>query len=347
MWTKTNELYHHGVLGQEWGKRNGPPYPLSSSDHSSSEKKAGWKKSLDPKSALREGRNREIAKQDYTGSAMTPEQKERLKKIAIAAVVTAGVAGACYLAYKTHGVDSISQAAKNGVPYEAMKPVLDKAFSETGGVLKEGDVVHRMVGFKDFDVQKANDNLFVMGNEKDRQVYANFLKDFNGTGKKYDVALKATKDINIPSKTKAQEIFNELWRSDPAYQDQLLDTVSKIYEGGGTPPGLAKIYAAAALHQDGFNAAVTGIAKPSEATSKFVGALKKQGFDAIADYHDINDKLSDTPLIVFDPKGTLQKVGEQIVDNDYKRAGLTGLKESGVTKLLGMRIDDILRTIRR
>lgn len=23
-----NELYHHGVKGQEWGKRNGPPYPL-------------------------------------------------------------------------------------------------------------------------------------------------------------------------------------------------------------------------------------------------------------------------------------------------------------------------------
>lgn len=25
-----NELYHHGRLGQKWGTRNGPPYPLSS-----------------------------------------------------------------------------------------------------------------------------------------------------------------------------------------------------------------------------------------------------------------------------------------------------------------------------
>lgn len=44
--TYSNELYHHGILGQKWGVRNGPPYPLSSGDHSASEKKAGWKKSL-------------------------------------------------------------------------------------------------------------------------------------------------------------------------------------------------------------------------------------------------------------------------------------------------------------
>ena len=33
------ELQHHGILGQKWGKRNGPPYPLSASKYSSMEKK--------------------------------------------------------------------------------------------------------------------------------------------------------------------------------------------------------------------------------------------------------------------------------------------------------------------
>ena len=40
------DINHHGILGQKWGKQNGPPYPLGSGDHSAAEKRAGWKKSL-------------------------------------------------------------------------------------------------------------------------------------------------------------------------------------------------------------------------------------------------------------------------------------------------------------
>lgn len=41
---RTDEyLQHHGILGQKWGQRNGPPYPLNESDRSSKEQRLNSK----------------------------------------------------------------------------------------------------------------------------------------------------------------------------------------------------------------------------------------------------------------------------------------------------------------
>lgn len=65
-------LAHHGILGQKWGRRNGPPYPLGASAHSAAEKKAGWRKSL---SASKTRYGSQDGSKDST-SAKKPKEKK-------------------------------------------------------------------------------------------------------------------------------------------------------------------------------------------------------------------------------------------------------------------------------
>jgi len=67
----SNYLEHHGILGQRWHHRNGPPYPLGAGDHSKSEKEAGYKKSLGG------GRNEEL----YDRKAKKKEAKRVTKQL--------------------------------------------------------------------------------------------------------------------------------------------------------------------------------------------------------------------------------------------------------------------------
>jgi hypothetical protein len=60
------ELSHYGIKGQKWGEKNGPPYPLDASDHSSTEKKAGTKGWT--KEAKQENKKKSITNSDSQNS---------------------------------------------------------------------------------------------------------------------------------------------------------------------------------------------------------------------------------------------------------------------------------------
>ena len=93
-------LQHHGIKGQKWGKRNGPPYPLDYDDHSAAQKRLNPKRTID-------GKRDETTKK----KGLSDAQKKALKIGAIAA----GAALAGVAAYKLGAIDKLVSVGKTAM----------------------------------------------------------------------------------------------------------------------------------------------------------------------------------------------------------------------------------------
>ena len=71
---ETKYLVHHGIAGQKWGKRNGPPYPLDYNDHSAAEKKGDYRSPGNKK-------NKPLSKTITDGTLKGESRDEIAKKV--------------------------------------------------------------------------------------------------------------------------------------------------------------------------------------------------------------------------------------------------------------------------
>lgn len=113
------ELYHHGIKGQKWGDRNGPPYPLSSGNHSASEKKANWTTSLKATSKKKRSVNKSVdvkkKVKKLKNIELTDNQKKALIVAAAAGLTVAGVA-----IYKRYGQNFVNRTIKAGTTIQSL-----------------------------------------------------------------------------------------------------------------------------------------------------------------------------------------------------------------------------------
>lgn len=149
------ELKHHGIMGQRWGKKNGPPYPLDASDHSASERKANWRLSL-KKSDSNKKENPSSNNTKNQNEGLTDKQKETLKKVAKIGVAAA-ITSLAVIGVKRSGLISSSGLTQKGkdIVFNAGKNIGKEAYNIgnkfKGGVPKGfedfGDKLGKAVGF--------------------------------------------------------------------------------------------------------------------------------------------------------------------------------------------------------
>jgi len=146
---RTDEyLKHHGILGQRWGKKNGPPYPLEQSDRSPKEQRLNSKS----KSSINKSSDDE-----KEHKRLTDGQKKAIKIGSIAAGTALVAIGGVYL-YKTGKLQSIGKRiSKQTINGDVGKVFnLKKINRPTNDAHKIAETVNKRCFNKKWDIASIN-----------------------------------------------------------------------------------------------------------------------------------------------------------------------------------------------
>lgn len=121
--TDSGELYHHGIKGQQWGKQNGPPYPLRESVHDKIVKRA---KTESGKTGADVGKVIGQVQSGISIASQTPAAIALVASIAavnppLAAVAAASAAGGAFVEYKLNTIADAWIGSKIGDAVEKSK----------------------------------------------------------------------------------------------------------------------------------------------------------------------------------------------------------------------------------
>ena len=212
-------IAHHGILGQKWGDRNGPPYPLRGGDYSKEETRKIRIKRADPNSIYNKKHFDETLKADKATLQTLSFDKDRTKNVD--------------MFYASH------QLLDNNV-YKALlnQPIPKDVFDENGNKIGTDKVYRFAIKNKlKSDVKVASEDsaakIFAELYGKDRNFY-NFVTDPNRMMKYFD-----PKRLGIAGYREANKILEKMRETPdyiPSYKD--MQTIYRLfnyvipYDGG-------------------------------------------------------------------------------------------------------------------
>ena len=353
-------LEHHGILGQKWGKKNGPPYPLDYEDHSSAEKKENTKGSLnnyenhneksssssesskassesgtslktvsstsnDKKAnALDDSKIKESTsivkeeelkfrkdnsdeekksfhdrrKEKLLAKGMTEEEAEAQIKFENRAMAIAAVTAAAIGATAVYGVVRNQNMMKDFV-------------------LSSGKEMYRVASSDSSDLR---DMFYATTNKLDAKKYAGMyanqkIKQSLAFGQSTDIyqkILSPKSDIKIAGAKTGKEVFEELYKNDPAFKN-----------------------ANFGLSYDAFNQHAIMQDKNSGETKKFFDALQAKGYGGVIDINDskYSGYEATRPVILFNQQNnmnvnTVKKLTQEEIKNNNRIGSLVAAAQN-------------------
>lgn len=268
------EIYHHGIMKQRWGVRNGPPYPLGGGDYSQAEINEIYKKRKSRNSIYNKKHFDEILSKRKTTLCTLSYDKDRTKNTD--------------MFYATH--DNLDKHQYNALFNRKIPQTL---YDENGNDIGTGYFMkYRIDNNIKSDLKVASEDsgaeIFRKLYKKDRDFY-NFVTDsermqnyfvkdkykFKGYREARDVLNNMKNSDYIPSSTELQKVY------------RMFNYVLP-YDGNGDARKGNDVY---------------------KQRTKFFNECKKAGYGAILDTNDAiyGGFKAKSPVIVFDVKQIIPK----------------------------------------
>lgn len=293
------ELYHHGILGQKWGKRNGPPYPLGGGDYSRSERVAIYKKRKQKNSIYNKKHFDEVLRADKTTLSTLSYDKDRTKN--------ADMFYAAHTKLDKHQYNALFN-----------KPVPKTIYDENGNEIGTGMFMkYRIDNSIGSDMKVASEDsgakIFMDLYSSDRDFY-NFVTD---PDRMQDYFVKDK--YKFKGYREARYVLTKMQKPGYIPSDKDLQTVYRMFNY--------------VIPYDGSGNARKG-GDMAKQRAKFFNACKKAGYGAVLDTNDAiyGAFKATSPVIVFDMENVVPKEIYQTKKSDQliSDLALAGRKAIGI-----------------